>query len=381
MRMELEYFVFTSGEKGVHGFDWGVKFSSYSLKNPHELDEHYRKTLSEFNLSPSLERPENFGLLLIPFDDENLLGFIFPGHDLKGRPNTITVACKIPDEISKRFNVNEVVKNLWASNDLAKISQHENNRPNTILFNENFSASNEFQYLNLITWPNINNGYIVIDEKIKKLQREIFCPINQPQKIKLSKQKYFFAACLLIAGIMIFYGVSKIPSSITPPLHDIQHLPLTGEARSIDKLAPPEKGERAVTRRGGTKLQIPDGCGFIDEKSFNEILKSLYVKREIGKFQFMEKMLILPTNKNEADFKSDLTKIFRTENSNSPLFNKNFFVKEILKHIKFDANDAVIYFWDNVKENNHDDLDFYIKKFIEQALKNIRSEKGVFYQR
>ena len=112
MRMELEYFIFTSGEKGIHGFDWGVKFSSYSLKNPHELDEYYRKTLSEFNLSPSLERPENFGLLLIPFDDENLLGFIFPGHDLKGRPNTIIIACKIPDEISKRFNVNEVVKNL-----------------------------------------------------------------------------------------------------------------------------------------------------------------------------------------------------------------------------------------------------------------------------
>ena len=235
--------------------------------------------------------------------------------------------------------------------------------------------------MNLITWPNINNGYIVIDEKIKKLQREIFCSINQPQKIKSSNKKYFysiFAACLLIAGLMIFYGVSKIPDKKIPPVNPVTDINTeiisTEKVIEEKKITPPE----ILLSK---KLQIPDGFGFIDENSFNEILKSLYVEREIGKFQFMEKMLILPTDKNEADFKADLTKIFRTENSNSPLFNKNFFVKEILKHIKFDANDAVIYFWDNVSENNNDDLDFYIKKFIEQALKNIRSEKGVFYKR
>ena len=374
MRMELEYFIFTSGEKGVHGFDWGVKFSSYSLKNPHELDEDYRKTLSEFNLSPSLERPEKIGLLIIPFYDENLLGFIFPNKDLKGRPNTITVACKIPDEISKRFNVNEVVKNLWASNNFVKISQRENNRPDKLLFNDEISASDEFEFLNLITWPNINKGYIVIDKNVRKIQREII-NINQPEKIKSSNKKYIFSACLILISGIIFFVTSKTQHKEIPPeptVPDIHTEVISNEKVIEDKkLTPPQN----------KILKIPDGFGFIDKKSFNEILKTLYVEREIGKFQFMEKMLILPTDKNEADFKTGLTKIFNTENSDTPLFNKNFFIREILKHIKFDANDAVIYFWDNVQENNNNDLDFYINIFIEQALKNIRSEKGVFYKR
>ncbi len=384
MRMELNYFIFTSGEKGVHGFDWGVKFLSAknSLQNPHNLDEFYRKTLSEFNLSPSLERPENIGVLLIPFADENLLGFIFPGHDLKGRPNTITIACKIPDEISKRFNVNDAVKILWNSNNITQISK--NNRPDTLAFNDEISSANEFPFVNLTAWPNVNNGYIVIDGKVRELHREI-----EPKKIKpRSNKTWIVLAGVLFAGLIIFYGASKfsspakkiLPTTITPPTPDI-HTEIISAEKVIDekKITPPEN----------KNLKIPDGFGFINENSFKEILKSLYVEREIGKIQLMEKMLMVPTEKKEAEFKSDLTKIFYTETTfevNAPLFNKNIFIREILKHIKFNSNDAVIYFWDkdNRFENNNADIDFYIDNFIEQALKKIPSEngklKGVFFK-
>ena len=75
----LYYFVFTSGEEGVHGLDWGIKFSSKVLGDAVNLDINYRELLKKFALSPSLERPNkdnDIGLLLLPNNSSKLLIFI-----------------------------------------------------------------------------------------------------------------------------------------------------------------------------------------------------------------------------------------------------------------------------------------------------------------
>ena len=37
----LAYWVFTSGEEGVHGLDWGVKHASKSFPDRYKLDSRY----------------------------------------------------------------------------------------------------------------------------------------------------------------------------------------------------------------------------------------------------------------------------------------------------------------------------------------------------
>ena len=52
----LAYWVFTSGEEGVHGLDWGIKHASKSFADRYKLDSRYRSLLEDFSLSPSLEQ-------------------------------------------------------------------------------------------------------------------------------------------------------------------------------------------------------------------------------------------------------------------------------------------------------------------------------------
>ena len=71
----LAYWVFTSGEEGVHGLDWGIKHASKSFADQRKLDSRYRLLLKDFSLSPSLEReqereqerPKKAGLILLPW--------------------------------------------------------------------------------------------------------------------------------------------------------------------------------------------------------------------------------------------------------------------------------------------------------------------------
>ena len=80
----LAYWVFTSGEEGVHGLDWGVKHASKSFPDRYKLDSRYRSLLKAFSLLPSLERPQRgAGLILLPWqgqgkdgDEGALMGFI-----------------------------------------------------------------------------------------------------------------------------------------------------------------------------------------------------------------------------------------------------------------------------------------------------------------
>ena len=41
----LAYWVFTSGEEGVHGLDWGIKHASKSFPDRYKLDSRYRSLL------------------------------------------------------------------------------------------------------------------------------------------------------------------------------------------------------------------------------------------------------------------------------------------------------------------------------------------------
>ncbi|MBQ6773881.1 MAG: hypothetical protein IJP48_07485 [Synergistaceae bacterium] len=46
----LLYWVFTSGERGIHGLDWGVKHASEYLDDRQKLDSDYRALLRDFEV-------------------------------------------------------------------------------------------------------------------------------------------------------------------------------------------------------------------------------------------------------------------------------------------------------------------------------------------
>ena len=111
----LRYWVFTSGEPGIHGLDWGVKHASEHFTDRQKLDSDYRALLRDFGLPPSLERPVNgAGLVLMSWDKSSFIaGFIFPGTDHGSRPNTSSVIFVIPYEIASVKSVNEIIKTVW----------------------------------------------------------------------------------------------------------------------------------------------------------------------------------------------------------------------------------------------------------------------------
>ena len=84
----LRYRVFTSGEQGIHGLDWGIKHASEYFADSQQLDTEYRALLKEFGLLPSLERPaDEVGLIFLRWKGEDFIaGFIFSGTDHGDRP-------------------------------------------------------------------------------------------------------------------------------------------------------------------------------------------------------------------------------------------------------------------------------------------------------
>lgn len=216
----MHYWVFTSGENGIHGLDWGIKHASEYFSDRQKLDTDYRALLKDFGLPPSLERPENeVGLILLSWNKSDYIaGFIFSGMDHGDRPNTSSVICVIPSELVGIKSINEILKSIWSNNDIAEIARKKSqHRPDTLrLESDSLVAGNTPYFRNSVSWPTINNGWIQIDGKQRELLRvnAVKAPVTQedikplkqeeikpPSRVKL---KIFFA---LAVAVMIFSAV------------------------------------------------------------------------------------------------------------------------------------------------------------------------------
>ncbi len=233
----LSYWVFTSGEEGVHGLDWGVKYASPVLGNPHDLDGRYRALLSEFSLSPNLERPDGgVGLLLLPWQSGTLLGFVFPGQDLKGRPNTIAILCVVPVDLRGSISIRETARRIWSGNDLREISQRGTSRPVSLVIGNEPAPSESYPFVAssaLMNWPTQEKGYFSINSNIRELPR--VSPSKNEERLttlrasreettqgvptvkKSGKKMWLVAACLVLALAIGGYTVcSSDPDSDAP---------------------------------------------------------------------------------------------------------------------------------------------------------------------
>ena len=169
----LRYWVFTSGERGIHGLDWGIKHASEYFSDRQQLDTEYRALLKEFGLLPSLERPaKEVGLILLRWKGADFIaGFIFAGTDHGDRPNTSSVICVIPSELVGRKSVNELIRDIWAKNNIAEIARKNSQcRPDTLrLEGDSVFTENVPYFKSSVSWPSDYNGWLQIDGKQREL--------------------------------------------------------------------------------------------------------------------------------------------------------------------------------------------------------------------
>ena len=219
----MHYWVFTSGENGIHGLDWGIKHASEYFSDRQKLDTDYRALLKDFGLPPSLERPENeTGLILLSWNQSDYIaGFIFSGMDHGDRPNTSSVICVIPSELVGIKSINEILNSIWSNNDIAEIARkNSQHRPDTLrLEGDSLVAENAPYFRNSVSWPGINNGWIQIDGKQRELLRvnavkapvtqEEIKPITQegikpPSRVKLKIVVALVAVAMTFSAVKYF---------------------------------------------------------------------------------------------------------------------------------------------------------------------------------
>lgn len=217
-KYNIPYFVFTSGEDGVSGLDWGVKFVSptslFGQLNSQETDSFYKALMHSFGLAVdfkghSLSEPD---LLLVPWKVGSVMaGFIFPYWDSsEGRRSNISlVSALIPASISKKYpDPHVVIEMLWDQNLLEDIAKRENDRkhikdrPPFLSFSESekrgganqFEVTGDFTREKRMTavnqensglppaierlfiperlsWPDLHKGTVVLDKQMRELSR------------------------------------------------------------------------------------------------------------------------------------------------------------------------------------------------------------------
>lgn len=261
----LAYWVFTSGEEGVHGLDWGIKHASKSFADRYKLDSRYRSLLKAFSLLPSLERPQKgAGLILLPWQDRGkdrnegtLMGFIFPGSDHKGRPNISTVACVVPADVTRALSLSEVIRVLWSSNDLERIARRNSVRPDTLCLDEKAPLGTELPLPipPSLKWPGKDVGYLMMDGRVRDLRG--FCPPLCPpaeEAAEKRKRRTPQLAALLMA-LALTFGVACCWGSIRDFFHKYLIQPVCSlwsggdPAPSTDSSEDPETTERRAKRR------------------------------------------------------------------------------------------------------------------------------------
>ena len=262
----LAYWVFTSGEEGVHGLDWGIKHASKSFADRYKLDSRYRSLLKAFRLLPSLERPrKEAGLILLPWqgggkdrDEETLMGFIFPGSDHKGRPNISTVACVVPADVVRALTPSHVTRVLWSSSDLERIAQKNSVRPDTLYLDGEKTSSTTEVPLPLfpsLKWPGKDVGYLMVDGHVRDL-RGLYPPLCPPAEgaAKKRKRRMPQLAALLMA-LALTFGVACCWGSIRDFFQKYLIQPVCSlwsggdPVPSTDSSEDPETTERRAKRR------------------------------------------------------------------------------------------------------------------------------------
>lgn len=220
----LAYWVFTSGEEGVHGLDWGIKHASKSFPDRYKLDSRYRSLLNAFSLLPSLERPQRgAGLILLPWqgqgkdgDEGALMGFIFSGNDHKERPNISTVACVVPADVVHTLTLSEVVRALWCSNDLERIARRNSVRPDTLSLDEKPPSAAEvpLPIPPSLKWPGKDVGYLMMDGRVRDLRclSPQLCPPVEGAAAKRKLRTRWFAALLVVLALT--FGIACCWGSI-----------------------------------------------------------------------------------------------------------------------------------------------------------------------
>ncbi|MDR1978128.1 MAG: hypothetical protein LBQ42_05290 [Synergistaceae bacterium] len=193
--MSISYFVFTSGERGVAGEDWGVKFVSREPDQKEWLkwDNEYRETTGSFSLSPNLLDSKsislvgNGALVLLPWSGSRvLLGFIFPYQDKLRRLNISLVAALVPDNLCRKHNPAEVAKKLWAQNSIEDIAKRKEDRktldtrPDSLELD--LTVKNDASVLmpkfwgedsfNKLVWPGKNTAAFFVDGRIQECLKE-----------------------------------------------------------------------------------------------------------------------------------------------------------------------------------------------------------------
>ncbi|MBQ8691676.1 MAG: hypothetical protein IJ520_00835 [Synergistaceae bacterium] len=262
--MNLDYWVFTSGEKGVHELDWGIKHASPAFADRLALDINYRTLLNEFSLPPSLEHPGNgIGLLLLPYEGgASLLGFVFPGTDHRGRLNTAAVVCAVPESVSRQFSIADAARLLWESNDLESIALNRDaERPKVLAFNgEHVISSEAPAFTQDVSWPSDTVGYIQANGKLKKLTRII------PQKPKDEKHEKSQAAnprslplkkAALLLAVMAVFGLGAAMMLNSNTQEEAATSPVVEQEQEQVRMPQPASPV-AEQEQGQVKMPLPD---------------------------------------------------------------------------------------------------------------------------
>lgn len=250
MNIKIPYFIYSSGEKGIHGLDWGIKFISTSWGTAVEADLLYRTLTDRYGLRPSLERPNDgeFAFLILPVSKGSFNGYLFgmvqPYRDSNAqgnRPNIGLIACMIshnvvresgmtPDRMGSALFQQEGLKTLG----FRKKDRHPfvTERPTHIEFDtlpvpEMIQGISKLNY-----WPQGSTGLWLFGNKIRQLSP---IPIKkdkseQPQQSKaftvLKPFKEFKTKWGILAGLSVFIlflflifinGAEKKPGDIVEP--------------------------------------------------------------------------------------------------------------------------------------------------------------------
>lgn len=388
----LYYFVFTSGEEGVHGLDWGIKFSSKVLGDAVNLDINYRDLLEKFGLSPSLERPNkdnDVGLLLLPNNSGKLLIFIFPGKDLQERLNTIAIACNIPIDLTFSFSVREAARRIWSANDLMKISGRNSFRPDTLIFPDEPAPDIEYPFAassGLMQWPE-NNGYLSIDRNIRELSLVRAEVIDEPvivsnsDKIKKSFQLLkilIFAGAIGVIFCVGFYILPEILDLDEQTVIIEEPIKVQQQTKSPD--LPPVLQSPTVLQSESSDKQIAKQKDNSKEIAIKkEIEKEIEIATKKEKNNLREALKYFKPTKDGAVIRLDKGNkflCFDIENYNENEFLSKIENHEVRSHIYIESNNRGLYvvrcyFWNDDEKLTIGliDFDIALEIFINQAIK------------